>query len=214
MGTNWAHVDRAEICDLFESLGPDAPTLCGDWRTHELAAHLALREARPDAALGIGVPALSGLTDRAQATYVKRPYDELVTRVRTGPPTFSPFNVPGADRTLNTAEYFVHVEDVLRAQTQWQPRQLPLEYRNELWSILKKRGRLLLSKARVGIECVRTDVQPMPRATITRNEPKVLVSGASPELVMFAFGRKEHAEVEFVGAEDAVELLMNADLSV
>ena len=36
------------LCDLFEEVGPDAPTLCGDWTTRDLAAHLVMRERRPD----------------------------------------------------------------------------------------------------------------------------------------------------------------------
>ncbi len=39
--------ERAELCDLFDELGPDAPTLCGDWTTADLAAHLVVRERNP-----------------------------------------------------------------------------------------------------------------------------------------------------------------------
>ncbi|MEJ7629787.1 MAG: hypothetical protein WKF54_09365 [Nocardioidaceae bacterium] len=31
-----AKVERAQLCDLFEELGPEAPTLSGDWDTGEL----------------------------------------------------------------------------------------------------------------------------------------------------------------------------------
>jgi hypothetical protein len=30
------------LCDLFEELGPDAPTLLGAWTTRDLAAHVVL----------------------------------------------------------------------------------------------------------------------------------------------------------------------------
>ena len=50
--------ERAEMCDLFASVGPDAPTLCEGWNTSDLLAHLLVRERRPDAAAGIAVPFL------------------------------------------------------------------------------------------------------------------------------------------------------------
>src|SRR5262249_52743320 len=37
-------VERAELCDLLDELGPDAPTLLDGWTTRDLAAHLVLRE--------------------------------------------------------------------------------------------------------------------------------------------------------------------------
>ena len=45
-----ARAERAALCDLFLEVGPDAPTLCGAWTTRDLAAHLVVRERRPDAA--------------------------------------------------------------------------------------------------------------------------------------------------------------------
>ena len=46
--------------------GPDEPTLCEGWNTRDLAAHLVLRESRPDAALGVVVRPLAGRTARLQ----------------------------------------------------------------------------------------------------------------------------------------------------
>ena len=45
--------ERAAMCDTFEAVGPDAPTLCDGWLTADLAAHLIVREHRPDAMPGI-----------------------------------------------------------------------------------------------------------------------------------------------------------------
>ena len=44
--------ERAALVTTMRAVGPDAPTLCGDWTTRDLAAHLVLRERRPDAAPG------------------------------------------------------------------------------------------------------------------------------------------------------------------
>ncbi|MHB1139691.1 MAG: maleylpyruvate isomerase N-terminal domain-containing protein, partial [Microthrixaceae bacterium] len=51
MPVNHARRERAELCELFEIVGPDVATLCEGWTTRDLAAHLVVRERRPDAAL-------------------------------------------------------------------------------------------------------------------------------------------------------------------
>ena len=45
--------ERAALCDTFEKYGPEAPTLCEGWLTLDLAAHMAAREDRLDAAVGL-----------------------------------------------------------------------------------------------------------------------------------------------------------------
>ena len=63
-----AQSERRLLCDLFAEVGPDAPTLCGDWSTRDLAAHLVMRERRPDGAVGIVFPPAAGYADRVQAS--------------------------------------------------------------------------------------------------------------------------------------------------
>ena len=75
---NVARLERAAICDLFDELGPDQPTLCEGWTTRDLAAHLVTRERRPDAAVGILVKPVSGFTEQVRAAAAKRPFEELV----------------------------------------------------------------------------------------------------------------------------------------
>ena len=58
--TDVAAAERAALLDLLERLGPDAPTLCEGWATHDLAAHLVVRERRPVAGPGYVFPALHG----------------------------------------------------------------------------------------------------------------------------------------------------------
>src|SRR6476659_7483831 len=45
--TSLARTERAALADLLDQLGPDEPTLCGDWTTRDLAAHLTVRALRP-----------------------------------------------------------------------------------------------------------------------------------------------------------------------
>ncbi|MCW2608081.1 MAG: hypothetical protein JWO60_2774, partial [Frankiales bacterium] len=42
-----AAAERAALLDLLAASGPDAPTLCPGWTTHDLAAHLVVRERQP-----------------------------------------------------------------------------------------------------------------------------------------------------------------------
>ncbi|MFN7150135.1 MAG: maleylpyruvate isomerase N-terminal domain-containing protein, partial [Microthrixaceae bacterium] len=47
MTVNHAQIERRQLCDLFDELGPDVPTLCEGWTARDLAAHLVVRERRP-----------------------------------------------------------------------------------------------------------------------------------------------------------------------
>ena len=46
--TSLARRERISLCDTFTRTGPDAPTLCSPWTTADLAAHLVIRDRRPD----------------------------------------------------------------------------------------------------------------------------------------------------------------------
>ena len=111
-----ARRERQELAELLLAEGPEAPTLCEGWTARDLAAHLVVRESRPDAGIGIVVPAAAGWTERVQNAASAQPYPELVRKVRTGPPTLSLFSLPGADGLANLVEYVVHHEDLRRAQ--------------------------------------------------------------------------------------------------
>ena len=83
--TSPADAERAALCDLLETLGPDAPTLCEGWKTRDLAAHLVVRDRQPKAWAGIMVPPLGRLADQATTAQAAQPYEELVDAVRAGP---------------------------------------------------------------------------------------------------------------------------------
>ena len=126
-----AQQERTTICDLFVELGPEAPTLCEGWTTADLAAHLVARERRPDSGPGIVWPRLAGYTDKVRlAVRDRMPWEKLVEAVRSGPPMLlRPF-----DGAMNTIEFFIHVEDVRRAQAGWEPRPLAPELADALWA--------------------------------------------------------------------------------
>src|SRR5262245_29178957 len=138
--------ERAALCDLFTELGPDQPTLCEGWQTRDLAAHLVLRERRPDAAAGILIKPLAGYTQTVQDSYARRPWAELVDLVRTGPPVYMPTTIEKVDELINAVEFFVHHEDVRRGQPGWEPRKPDADRDAVLWAALSRSARLMLRR--------------------------------------------------------------------
>ena len=47
-----ATMERRRFADELLAVGPDAPTLCTGWAARDLAAHVVLRDRRPDAMPG------------------------------------------------------------------------------------------------------------------------------------------------------------------
>jgi len=191
--------------------------LCEGWTTLDLAAHLVLREHRPDAGLGLLGGPLAAHTRAAQRRLAQRtPYPRLVQMIRNGPPRLSLFGLPGADERANTVEYFVHHEDVRRAQPDWEPRKLDQGLTEALWSRLGM-ARFVLRKAPVGVELARDD-RPEPagpggprvRITARARTPVVTVTGAPAELTMWVLGRTAAARVRLDGSEAAVAALSGA----
>ena len=212
----YARDERAALCALLDKTGPDAATLCEGWSTADLAAHLVLREHRPDAAVGILGGPMARYTARAQRNLIARvPYPKLVETIRTGPPRLSFFGIPGMDAKANFAEYFVHHEDVRRAQPGWQPRELGDGLTDAVWGLLAQ-ARLMLRKVPVGIEFARddirerTDARQAVRMTVRGRTPVVTVIGAPAELLMWTFGRTGAAKIKLEGAEADVAALQQA----
>lgn len=192
--------ERATICDLFTTLGPDAPTLCAGWRTRDIAAHLVLRERRPDAMPGIMFSAFAGYTKRVQDGFARRSWAELVDLVRTGPPALSPTRIPLLDRLVNSVELYVHHEDVRRAQPDWEPRPADRERDAVLWAGLSRSGKLTLRRSPVGLVLRRPDGAEV----VARRGPNtVVLTGEPGELLLWAFGRDE-VRVEFEGEQAAL----------
>lgn len=195
-----ARVERAAICDSFDEFGPDAPTLCVGWNTRDLAAHLVLRETRPDAAAGIVVPVLAGWTKRVQSRLAAGDFTVLVRRLRNGPPTLSWFRPPRLDAAGNGVEFFVHHEDVRRAQPGWQPRTLDAATTEYLWRRACRMANFALRRENQAIEFVRDDTGERqlvrrPRSSRLTASETMTISGAPAELLMFVFGRRDHALV-------------------
>lgn len=206
--TNLAATERASLSDVLDDVGPFAPTLCEGWRTRDLTAHLVLREGRLDALGGIVIGALAGRTARVQTKLARGNFAELVDRLRTGPPRWSPFRLPRLGESASNVEFFVHHEDVRRAQPDWKPRVLSAATDELLWRRCRRIARLALRKAPGGVELLRSDTGERhigrPPAT---GRAVLTLSGTPQELLLYLYGRRDHALVESDGDAETLRVL-------
>ncbi len=191
--------ERAALVNTMRAVGPDGPTLCGDWTTRDLAAHLVLRERRLDAAPGILIPALAGYTARKQQHLAdSTDWPDLLDLVASGPPLYSPLKL--LDPLVNTTEMFIHHEDVRRASPGWQPRELD----SDLAAALRKQVRFAakMSLRRSPVTVVLRDTEGTTLASLGSG-PECVITAAPSELLLFLSGRDE-VQVGFTGGDDAV----------
>jgi uncharacterized protein (TIGR03085 family) len=181
--------ERAAICDLLEVFGPDEPTLCEGWTTRDLLAHLLVRERRPDAAGGIVIPLLAGYMKHVTASIADKPFAEMIQQFRHGPPLWSPFAIPMLGAKANVVEFYIHHEDVRRAQPTWEPRPVDAARDDAMWKVLKLMGRVMYRHSPVGVVLRSAD---RPDLVVNKGEPSVVVVGLPTEVVLHAYGR--HAD--------------------
>jgi uncharacterized protein (TIGR03085 family) len=189
--------ERAELADLLEKLGPDAPTCCEGWTTAHLAAHVATRDRRVDAMPGYGLeqvsPALGAWAHRVEDRLRESTdYADVVRQVRDGAPRWSPMGWPGVGPLFNTTEFVIHHEDVRRARPGWTPRTLSRSDQDQLWRAVlvlarrAARGRTLVLR--------RADV-PGEEKRLGSGERVRTVTGEPLELLLWVSGRKDVARV-------------------
>lgn len=201
--TSLAARERTALCDLALAVGPSAPTLCGRWQVRDLIAHLVLRERRTWLAGGILMPPLKGMTERATASLSATPFDELVERLRE-----APAHVRAVEPVVNTLEFFVHHEDMRRAEPGWEPRALTVSDETALWRPLTVMGRGLVRPAGVPV----TLKAGSRSAVLRRGQAPVVVNGAVSELALFLFGRQQIRDLDFDGPPEKISSLRNAQL--
>jgi uncharacterized protein (TIGR03085 family) len=174
------------MCDLFQEVGPDAPTLCEGWTTRDLLAHLLARERRPDAAAGIVVPFLRKHAAQVTESFAAQPWEDMIKTFRGGPPIWSVWAIPIVGDKANLGEFFIHHEDIRRAQPEWAPREGNQARDDALWKPLKMMGRMLFRKSPVGVtlrSAGRDDI------VVKKGEPGVVLVGLPGEIVIHGFGR-------------------------
>lgn len=194
--SRYARVERNALADALLAADPGAPTLCAGWSAADLAAHVVVRDRRPDTSPGLMIRAFAGYTTRVRDGYRDgHPYPELVGMVRSGP-RFSPMNLPALDEATNTIEFFIHTEDVRRGGTGWQPRPLDPGLGAALWRRLP--GMVRLNMRRIPAT-VRVEAPEYGAFTVGDGEPAATITGDPGELLLFFFGRQRAALVDVSG---------------
>jgi uncharacterized protein (TIGR03085 family) len=221
---HFAVTERHALAETLRSVGPDAPTRCGDWTAAQLAAHLVLRE-RSVIELGGQLP-VRAFRRKARAAlddYARRPYAELVDAVDGGPswrdvvgpvPVAWIWSLPPVREQANLLEYLVHHEDVRRAQPGWAPRALPRDLETAVWRRLPWSVRLTMRDVRLGVALQAPGYGEVRTGRARRHGVAVTVRGAPVELALFAFGRQDVADVEYDGRPEDVDALRSARMGI
>lgn len=189
-------LERQRLCDLILVLGPDAPTLCGDWRTGDLAAHIVLRDhfRRTSAA---------SIARKRQGSF-----PELVAEVQAGPPW--PWKIPYLGARANAFEFIVHHEDVRRANG-YKPRTNIPEVERLAWELCRWFGRRLARAVRpYSLEIKAIDFG----AKLYRDSDPVVLRGRPVDLLLYLAGRQSAAEIAFSGPPNAIERVQGASLDI
>lgn len=170
---------------------------------------------RPGAPAGRGggllLNVLKARLDKAMEEYTAKPYEELIQLIRTGPPKLSVYALKPIDEAANAVEFFVHAEDVRRAQPDWSPRELDPVFADSLWTRLERLARLTGRRSPVGLVLRRPDGRT---AVAHKGVPVVTVTGEPGELTLFCFGRQDAAAVNLDGDKEAVAMLTRARLGI
>jgi len=202
----FAQMERQSLADLFLAVGPEAPTLDDGWTTRDLAAHLIVRDGRPDALPGIWSPVLRGYSERIRREVASQPYPRLIETLRR-PPAWSPVSNRFTDEVANLMEFFIHHEDVRRAQPGWTLRDLPPGEQAALWKRVVALSRIHLRRF-PGKVLVAADGYG-DLVTGVGGEPVGLL-GPPGELVLFLTGRQPAARVQVDCPPALGERLRNA----
>lgn len=195
--------ERLELCDLLDKLGPSVPTLLEGWTAHDLAAHLVLREHDLVAGPCIVLPGpCQRFAERRRARLAQRTdFTWLVARIRSGPP-IGFFRIGWVRGMANLNEFFVHHEDVRRANGQ-RPRSLTPAMDAALWRNVRRGSRYLSRRLHAcGLEIDWAGTNK--RVLVRPGEQTALLSGPPGELLLYVFGRQAAAQVETSGAPEAV----------
>jgi uncharacterized protein (TIGR03085 family) len=196
--------ERRALCDLFDEFGADVPTLLNGWTAKDLAAHLVLRERDLIAGPCLVLPGrFQRFAERRRARLAEqREFEWLVARIRSGPPPGF-FRIGWVRSVPNLNEFFVHQEDVRRANG-LDPREfLTPAMEAALWRNVRQGSRYLSRRLRdVGLEISWAGTDE--RMTVREAEPTVRLSGPPGELLLYIFGRQGAARVEVTGPAEAV----------
>lgn len=205
-----ARTHRLALCETALQTGPDAPTLCPPWPVSGLLAHLVVRESRPDATVLALLPPTAARGDRIRADLATSlPFEQLVERVASGPPVWSPSRLGPVSEVVDLLEFVIHHEDIRRAQEGWQPGPADEESDRAVWSQARRAARLFTRSSPVGVVLVapghgRSAVKGPPSRDTGLGS--VVLTGAPTELALHLSGRTAVADVRVEGDDASVRV--------
>jgi uncharacterized protein (TIGR03085 family) len=203
------------LLEALRSVGPDAPTMCGDWTAADVAAHLvvserawglpmvpayALRQLLPGRVVRGGMARLRAVGERQLVHARRRGWSSLLERLAGGPP---PAYRLASVAPIRYVEEWIHHEDVRRAAG-LPPRASSIPEDEALWDA----GRALTRMRELlpGRDIVEL-VLPDGRTHAIGAEPTVRVQGAPGELLLYLAGRTAVADVTVTGPADDLRAL-------
>ncbi|MDT7732256.1 MAG: hypothetical protein QOK45_2509, partial [Mycobacterium sp.] len=170
--------ERSALCDLFEELGANVPTLLNGWTAKDLASHLVLRERDIIAGPCLVLPGrFQRFAERRRVRLAEqREFEWLVARIRSGPPRGF-FRLGWVRSVPNLNEFFVHQEDLRRANGLGPRDDLSPALEAALWRNVRVGSRYLSRRLHgVGLEISWAGADE--RMTVREAEPSVRLSGS------------------------------------
>jgi uncharacterized protein (TIGR03085 family) len=132
----------------------------------------------------------------------KREFGWLVARIRSGPPPGF-FRIGWVRSFPNLNEFFVHHEDLRRANGHGPRTTLTPALETALWRNVRRGSRFLTRRLRgAGLDMEWRETGE--RMSVRSGEPRARLSGPPGELLLFVFGRQTVAQVEVSGSPEAV----------
>lgn len=198
--------EKQALIATLRDADPDADTLCADWTTRRLLAHLVQREQSQLHQISDVIarqppgeePRLTRLVEGATTP---TGYQDLVSRFEAGPPRWTPMS--WAAEQLNLFEYVIHHEDIRRGGTvPAEPRSLPDGQEAALWKQLRRLSRFTYRRAPVGVVLA----TPAGLSQVAKKGDGVTLTGDPVELALHGSGRRDAAHVEVTGPPEAVAL--------
>lgn len=213
-----AATERQALVRALREKGPMADTLCAGWNAHDLAVHVVARDSHPHLIFGRELPVVGSRAQRQYRSIEQLSFAELVDRIEAGVPSWHPARSRAVDDAMNTLEFFVHTEDVLRVDestaspgtdaehtgtadaaespSALQPhrRRTSQGLQQRLW---KQASRTLLMVAARKQRRRITYISP-GYGSVTHgasSDPLLILEGTPGELVLWAFGRQSVADV-------------------
>ncbi|MCP1388631.1 TIGR03085 family metal-binding protein [Corynebacterium sp. TA-R-1] len=194
----FAKKERERLGELLLEVGPDAPTLNDGWTTHDLAVHLLIRERKPWATPGMFVSPLEPILEKETEKQKARPYEDVVREWMAGPPAL----IKPVDSAMNTAEHFIHHEDVRRGGGEIAPREFSQAVNKQLLQWAKRFGALAFRSSDVPVVLTPPTLPPITlggkKGVTERGDNVIRVSGEPGELLIWVSGR-DTAQVEISG---------------